>query len=190
LAQALTLLFWGYLFVALRIDIGVDLLPDFLGYLFVAIGCLKLQDKFPMARKAGIFSIVLIFFSIPTFFIDIYKISGFEWQAYSITLMAIHLILVYFTFNFLIDIVKSDYPTITTRTKRNFSLYISIHLIQLAFLSFSINIPGNISLTIGLILTVATLIMTISFLVLIRAIRKTSLNFIGDNFIGDSPSPL
>lgn len=174
MAQALNLLFWGHLFVALRIDFGVDLLPDPLGYLFIAIGCFKLQDHFSIAQRAGIFSVIMIFVSLPTFFIDVHKITGLGWETYALILMGLHLVLTYFTFLILKDITKNYDTTMIERTQRNFILYISTHLIQLAFITFSMNIPENISLAIGLTLAIIVFIMTISFLILIRAIRRTS----------------
>lgn len=175
MAQALNFLFWGYLFVALRIDFGVDLLPDPLGYLFIAIGCFKLQDKIASAQKTGRLSVIMIFISFPTIFINVHEVIALDWMIYSITLMILNLILVYFTFSILKDIVKSHERAIIERTQRIFTLYISIHLIQLLYLSFSMNLPENISLLIGVSLVITTLIMTIVFLILIRSIRKVTL---------------
>lgn len=178
MAQALNLLFWGHLFVALRIDFGIDLLPDPLGYLFIAVSCFKLQDKFPVAQKTRILSVIMIFISLPTIFVNVHEVIALDWVIYSIILMILHLILVYFTFSIFNDIVKNYTQAIIERTQRIFTLYISIHLIQLLFLSFSMNVPSDISLTITAILAIITLIMTIVFLILIRVIRKFSLGSI------------
>lgn len=176
MAKALIFLFWGYLFVTLRIDFGIDLLPDPLGYIFISIGCFKLQDQFPVSQKAKILAIMMIFISLPTIFINVHEVIALDWVIYSIALLVLHLILVYFTFSIFNDIVKNYTQAIIERTQHTFTIYMSVHLIQLLYLSFSMNIPENISLVIEIILAIITLIMTIVFLVLIRAIRKYSLH--------------
>lgn len=170
---ALNLLFWGLLFVMLRIDIVIDLFPDPIGHLLIALGCFKLQDKFPVAQRAGTFATIMIFISIPMFFVNADQAIGFGWHIYSMALLILNLILVYFIFSVLKVIVNNyDNKALINRTYKTFNFYMSLSLIQLAFLSFSINIHEDIALTIAFILAIAVFIMNIVFLVLIRAIRQ------------------
>ena len=173
--SALNLIFWGFLFVIVRIDIEIDLLPNPIGYLLIASGCIKLQAKFPIVRRAGTLSTIMIFISIPTIFVNVDQAIGFGWHIYSIALLMLNLILVYFIFTVLKVIVNNyNNYALSNRTHNLFTVYMSLNLILLAFLSFSVNVPEDISLTISFILAIATLIMNIVFLVLIRAIRRAS----------------
>lgn len=62
------LIFWGLLFVVLDIRISsVDLfLPDFVGYILIAIGLSRLAPHHQWFRTARIFAIILIFVSLTT----------------------------------------------------------------------------------------------------------------------------
>ena len=115
----------------------------------------------------------MIFIAIPTFFVDVGKVVGFGWGTYSIALMILKLILVYFVFSILKEIARSyDNEALSKRTHNVFTTYMSVNLILFAFLSFSMNIPENPISTFSFILMIASFIMEIIFLVLIRAIRR------------------
>ena len=62
------LIFWGLLFVVLDIRISsVDLvLPDFVGYILIAIGLSRLAPHHQWFRTARILAIVLVFVSLTT----------------------------------------------------------------------------------------------------------------------------
>lgn len=62
------LIFWGLLFVVLDIRISsVDLfLPDFIGYILIAVGLTRLAPQHQWFRTARIFAIILIFVSLTT----------------------------------------------------------------------------------------------------------------------------
>ena len=62
------LIFWGLLFVVLDIRISsVDLfLPDFVGYILIAVGLSRLASHDQWFRTARIFAIILIFVSLTT----------------------------------------------------------------------------------------------------------------------------
>lgn len=51
--QAMRTLFWGYLFIFFRVQIGIDWLADPLGYLMIATACTKLSNAYPPAKKRG-----------------------------------------------------------------------------------------------------------------------------------------
>ena len=71
--KALRYLFWGYLFIFLGINIGIDWLPDPVGYYLIYAGCFMLIDTYPHAKKAGNLSAIGIAISIPAVFIDLYS---------------------------------------------------------------------------------------------------------------------
>lgn len=169
--KSLNLLFWGYIFVYLRIEVLIDLLPDPLGYLFIALGCYKLQEKLSVDGKAHTLSTMMIFISLPTIFVDVHQALG--WEIYSNVLIVLNLILVYFIFSIFKEIVQSvDHEELSKHTTGVFNVYMVVHLIYLTFLSFSVNLSENIMVTVNVVLTIATIVMNIAFLVLIRAIRK------------------
>ena len=171
---ALNLLFWGHFLVVLRIDIGIDILPDPLGYFLIALGSYRLQKSYPLAKKAGALATAMIFISLPTVFVDVGKAVAFGWSTYSIALLFLKLILVYFIFAILKSIVKDyDNEALIKRAHSVSTIYISLNLVLLAFLSFSMNVSGDFWNIISITLVVAVLIMEVIFLVLIRAVRRT-----------------
>jgi hypothetical protein len=171
--SALNLVFWGYLLVLLRFEIGIDLLPDPVGYFLIALGCFGLREHYPIAQKAGNLAVGMIFTSIPTVFVNLDEVSSFGWGTYTIVLLFLKLILAYFIFLILKSIVKDyNHPALIDRTNTVYTFYITLNLLSLAFTSFSMNVSGNIFLVVGGMLIFTTFIMEIIFLVLIRAIRK------------------
>ncbi|HVX60278.1 MAG TPA: hypothetical protein VHC19_06750 [Pirellulales bacterium] len=63
-------IFWGLLMVIVdfRFD-GFDILPDFMGYILVAVGCGGLSDESPHFLAARTWSWLLVILSIVEFFI-------------------------------------------------------------------------------------------------------------------------
>lgn len=172
---ALNLLFWGYFLVFLRFEIVIDILPDPLGYLLIALGCFKLQDKYPIAKNVGVLSIIMILISVPTIFLNVHEAVDFGWAIYSSVLLVLQLIVVYLLFSILKSIVKDyDNEALIKRTHSVSTIYISLNLFILAFLSFSMNVSGSFWEVISVVLLVAGFIMEIVFLVLIRNIRRTT----------------
>ena len=171
--SALNLVFWGYLFVLLRFEIGIDILPDPVGYFLIALGCFGLREHFPIAQKAGVLAVGMIFVSIPTVFVNLIEVSSFGWGAYAIVLLFLKLIHAYFLFLILKTITKEyNHTALMDRTNTVYTFYITLNLLSLAFTSFSMNVSGSFWVVFGGLLIFATFIMEIVFLVLIRSIRK------------------
>lgn len=170
--KAINLLFWGYLFIFFRLDLGIDILPDSLGYLIIATGCLTLSNRFPTAKKVRAFAIAMIFISFPTIFINVHEQTTILFNAYSMLLMLLQLILVYFIFKLLIEIVAEyDNPLLMKRVEHTFTIYIIIHLVFLASSTFTPNISGNYWVTIISSLMFTAFILDVVFLILLRAVR-------------------
>ena len=69
--------FFGFIFLFLDYGIPVgggtlQLIPAFLGYILIAVGAWGLEKKISGFRKIRNFSAVLIFWSVATFFLDIF----------------------------------------------------------------------------------------------------------------------
>lgn len=174
---ALNLLFWGLLFTMIRLELGVDfdLLPEPIGYLLIALGSFTLGKSISQASIASMLASLMIFISIPTISIDMNKITHGPWQIYGHLLLILQLILIFFIFTSLTELVKvMKNKAMQDRTQGLFSLYMVLHLTILALLSFSGNLPDDFVSSVINFLSIVSLIMNIAFLVLIRTIRKYS----------------
>jgi len=171
--KALRYLFWGYLFIFFRIQIGIDWLADPLGYLFISSGCLLLLKQYPQAKKARIVAMIGAVITIPAVFIDLSAPNLGMWEIYSTALFFPKLIVAYFLFDVLKSIV-ADYgnQVLIQRTKSVYTFYITIHLASLFLMSFSMNMPEYSWLTLVFALTIGAFIIDIAFLLLLGAIRR------------------
>ena len=172
--SALNLVFWGYLFVLLRFEIGIDILPDPVGYFLITLGCFGLREHYPIAQKAGMLAIGMSFASIPTVFINLDEVNTFGWSTYTTVLLFSKLILAYFLFLILKAIVIDyNHTALIDRTNTVYTFYITLNLLSLAFISFSMNVSGDFWYVFDGLLLFATFFTEIVFLVLIRKIRTS-----------------
>lgn len=169
----MNLIFWGYLFVFIRIEFGIDILPEPLGYFMIAAGCNKLYKRYPTAQKAHAFATAMIFITFPTIFVNVHEQTHILMNAYSILLMMLQLIVVYFIFQLLTEIV-AEYgsPMLIKRTHNTFKIYIILHLVFLAASTFTPNLAEENWMMFILIFMFITLIMDVIFLILLRAVRR------------------
>lgn len=173
--KALRYLFWGYLFIFFRIQIGIgiDWFADPLGYVFISSGCLLLLKQYPQAKKARILAMIGAVVSIPAVFVDLSAPNLGMWEPYSIALLFLKLIVAYFLFDVLKSIV-ADYANqgLIQRTKNVYKFYITIHLASLFLMSFSMNLPEYPWATFVGALAIGAFIIDIAFLLLLGAIRR------------------
>src|SRR6185312_6549751 len=134
--KALRYMFWGYLFVFFRVNIGIDWLADPIGYYLIYSGCHMLVNQYPHAKKAGNISGLGIFIAIPAVFINLSEPNLGMWEIYSVALTFLKLIVAYFLFTVLKSIVN-DYGNrvLINRVKNVYTFYIAIHLSMLLLLS-------------------------------------------------------
>lgn len=171
---AINQIFWGFFLVFLRIEIGIDWLADPLGYYLISLGCFKLQQHYPdAARKARYAANAMIFISVPTIFVNPAEQIPMGWQLYGVLLIAMKLIVVYFLFALLKEVVGGlEIDSLSGRTERTSRFYIGFFLLLLAYLSFQMNVSGSGWDAIAIMLTIAAFLMDVIFLVLLRAIRR------------------
>lgn len=171
--KALRYMFWGYLFIFFRIHFGFDWLADPVGYYLIYAGCFMLIDKYPHAKKAGIVAGLGIVISFPAIFVNLSAPDLGIWEIYSLALLVLKLIVAYFLFAVLKSIVN-DYANqaLIKRTKSVYTFYISIHLSVLLLLSFSMNVAEGHGGDFIIMLTIGIIIMDITFLLLLAAIRR------------------
>lgn len=169
--NALNLIFWGYIIALLRIDIGIDVLPDPIGYIMIAIGCHKLYKSFTTAKKPQVIAIILIFISIPTLIVDVYQVTTLGWLSYAFVLAIIQLILVYYLFGLFKAMAQTN-RVLTQRTNNTFVTYMIVNFLVLLQMSYSMNLPDNSFQTFYILIILCALIMEIAFLVLISIIKR------------------
>ncbi|SDN39584.1 hypothetical protein SAMN05518871_10541 [Psychrobacillus sp. OK028] len=173
----------GFLFVFLKIQIVVDILPDFIGYIFIYNGIKQIATLSSQSyEKLKILCIVLAIISVPNFFLNEQMIPQFEWLVYYPSLLSLFkIVLVYYLFVLLRVVVKL-LPTdeALNRTNRMFTWYMIVTLGTSLTQSFLMNIPMDISMTLMIIVIGASFIIEISFLVYLRNIQK---QFPKDNMI-------
>ncbi|QUG43203.1 hypothetical protein KD050_08280 [Psychrobacillus sp. INOP01] len=173
--QGFQQLFIGFLFVFLKIQIIVDILPDFIGYIFIYNGIKQISTLSNQSYdKLKTLCIVLAIISVPNFFLNDQMIQQIEWLIYYPSLLnLIKIVLVYYLFD-LLRVVAKLLPTEEAiyRTNRIFSWYMVVTLSTLLTQSFLMNISMDISIQLMIIVIVASFIIEIAFLVYLRNIQK------------------
>lgn len=175
-------IFWGFLLVLLEIHlIVVDILPDPLGYFYIYTGIQSLvkYDK-ENAEKARLLSILLIFVSLPAMFFQntsINQMGEFApmngWSIYMIILGFAKFILVYYIFKLMVSISEElGRKSLKQRTQSVFRFYTIVMLIHFLLQSFLINLYSDLLLGVIILLVVSSLIVEITFLVLLRTFRN------------------
>ena len=160
------MMFLGYLFVFFQIHFGSGLLADPIGYYLLCAGSARLVEQCPMLRRQRL-QRVRDCHSFPSIFINLSEPNLTGWEMYGFTLLALKLIVAYFLFAVLKSIFHDfgDHVLIK-RTNRVFNFYIGIHLMSLFLSSFSMNVSGDLWLTLPFILGIGVVIMDIAFLVI------------------------
>lgn len=169
--NALNLIFWGYIIALLRIDIGIDVLPDPIGYFMIVIGCNNLYKSFPFANKPRAIAIALIFISIPTLIVDVNQVTTLGWLSYAFVLAIFQLILVYYLFGLFKTMVQEN-SVLSKRTNNTFIAYMIVNFLILLHMSYSMNLPESSFQTFYILIILCAVIMEIAFLVLINTINR------------------
>lgn len=171
--KAMQALFWGYLFIFFRLQIGIDWMADPIGYILIASACSKLSELYPSTKQAGIWAAIGIFISLPGVFVNLSEPQFGIWQVYGYALLVLKTIVAFYLFIVLIKIAKdSEKPSLLARTQTIFNFHIGAHLAVLAFSSFAMNMYGDFFVTLSIILSIFLVVMDILFLLLVGAIRR------------------
>ena len=182
MAQAFNKIFWGYLIVLIEIHIIViDVLAEPIGYYLIYSGIKTLLNEFQIGNKAKSLSLVLVFLSIPTVFISqntganglIHQSIFSWWSLYLTVLSLVKLILVFFIFQLIMEVVhKYGNEGMIRRSKKTFTNYMIVTLFTLFLQPFLINFSADYVLVIGIFIIIISFIMEIIFLVLLRSIKN------------------
>lgn len=183
--QAFNRIFWGYLFVWIEIHLFVvDLLPDPIGYWLILSGISLILKEFPIGHKAKNFSLALLFLSIPTVFIQ--QNTGMDglgttavlsgWSIYNIVLGWLKIILVFYLFRLMMEIVVNrGNNALMKRVSKTCYSCLTVMLTASLLNSFMINFSGDILIALTIITVISSLIVEITFLVLLRTLRNIHL---------------
>ena len=183
--RALSRILYGMVFIFLDIRIGVDLLADPIGYLLIAVGCLKLSEKYADGKSASIFSTILIFLSIPSVFIDFNLIQSGAWHYFSNFVFAGEVVLTFYLFRMLREIAeKAVRKDLADRTRRLFNLYIPLSLLMLAMGAVGMVSGSDYFRMLLIALVILLLILNIAFIILLAAFRKMARKKIPSSVFG------
>ncbi|WP_422122845.1 hypothetical protein DHX103_14015 [Planococcus sp. X10-3] len=164
---------YGYLFIFLAIRVGVDILADPIGYFLIAAGCYKLGEEFNDGKTAAYISIALIFFSVPSVFIDFNLVESGPWYYYSNFLFTGELVLTFYLFRLLKQLAeRNGEQGLAQRTQRLFNIYIPANLLMLGLSAFLAVFAAENLQILAFVLVIILLILNITFLILLSAFRK------------------
>lgn len=142
---------WGLVIAMIDIRLGYfDLLPDIIGYLMVLSALQQLGSIHPAYKKAKYISIVLIILTIPVLFIQtnvtITEFSSIPLAVhlYSQLLFILHILMAYWIFNGLIEMLKQDGAVQlldTAISRRN--TYLVFNILMVIIYPFLLNVEDS-----------------------------------------------
>ncbi|MDR4889701.1 hypothetical protein RGU12_19590 [Fredinandcohnia sp. QZ13] len=187
--------FWGYIFILLEIHLFiVDILPEPIGYYLIFSGIAAVPAESRIGNKLKKLLIGLIIISIPTVFIQ-QNATGNEFGSYvGISLLdyytslleILKLILVFFVFQLIMEVVKATNDDfLARRSAQTFKIYMPVMLLITFSHTFAMNFSTNIMAGYLFFTIPVGLIMEIMFLVLLWKLHKhEGLNNWSDTFNG------
>jgi len=168
----------GFLLILFDIHVFIDILPDPVGYLMIFIGTRKLEFKGSSTHPTSVVASILIFASLPTIFLDAQFFSqqvsiGEWWGIYRNVLSLLDIILVYFLFQLIKDVVKTlNSFELIRKTEKMYKWYMIVMLTVLFIQPFLLNINGQAAIGLMLLVVACALITQISFIFFLRNIQK------------------
>lgn len=169
------LLFIGLLLILIDLRINTfDLLPDFVGYIMIALGINELKTKGSSFSKATPFALILIFLVFPS----LVGYEGIGLDTKSLPLLpylletvigVFHLLMMYFIFAGTWQLANEYKDDIWEKaTKVRWNLYAIVHIIFLSLFAFQFTIP-----TLKPLIVISLIIVIIVEFVMIVFIKKT-----------------
>lgn len=142
-------IFWGLMLILLEIHIvAIDILPDPLGYflVFSGVSALEMKNNLRDSNKVKTMSLVLLFISIPTIFVQNTSnevVSPYSvWSMYMTGLGILKLVLVFYLLRFMVTIAQErGVVELVKRTMKTGKEYITAMLIVMLIESFLVNLP-------------------------------------------------
>lgn len=173
--KSLSQILYGYAFIFLDIRIGVDILADPVGFLLIALGCLKLGEKYADGKKAAYIAIAMILLSIPSVFIDFNLVETGPWYYYSNSLFMGELIMTFYLFRLLKRLAEAfGENELKDRTQLLYNIYIPATLLMLGLAAFYTATEMRSMEEVFFVLVLILLILNIAFILLLNAFRKAA----------------
>lgn len=171
--KALRLIFWGYPFIFFRIQIGIDLLADPIGYYLIYSGGRLMTKHFHVAKKVEIVSFIGMLISLPGVFVNLSEAIDVGWMSYTQGLFVWKVIVVYYLLGTWKSAIQGQgYTLLRDRLKQVYLLYMGVHFAMTLYMAFSFNIGGGSWSSVFLTLSFSVIAMDIALLVLIAALSK------------------
>ncbi|WP_449537642.1 hypothetical protein [Ferdinandcohnia sp. Marseille-Q9671] len=170
-------MFWGFIFILLDIHILViDILPDPIGYYLILSSLRFVTPENRLGNRIKWLTTGLIIISIPTIFVQqtVDHSPGFSpWWTYSSALGIGKLLLVFFLFQLIMEIVTSlEDIALIHRSSQTFSMYMWVMVIITFSDAFLINFSNDILIGYLFITLPLGILMEIMFLLLLRKLHK------------------
>lgn len=170
--KALRLMFWGYLFVFFRLQIGIDLLAAPIGYYMIYSGARLMTVYTPVSKKAEITAFIGMLITVPGVFVNLSEVTDGGWLLYAHALLVLKMITVYYLFIAWKEVWQgAGQSLIRQRMQLVYVLYMTIHFTFLLSTAFSMNIGGSFDLWL-LMNSIAVVAMDIVLLIVIAALRR------------------
>jgi len=183
LCEGFRKIFWGLIFVFIEIHIiAIDILPDPVGYFLIYSGMNLVNNHFEVGSRGNFIALVLVYFSLPTVFLQntsIEQISG--WFFYLSVMGIFNLVLAFYIFQIMVLFAtERKENNLLRRTVTTFRVYMISMLLITFFEPFAMNM--NLTEGTGYFAFSAAfgLMMNIIFLVLLSKFSKFSDNYFED----------
>ncbi|WP_138420074.1 hypothetical protein [Aquibacillus sediminis] len=179
--EAFSKVFWGYLFILIEIHfLVIDVLPEPLGYYLIYAGATALIETYPSGQKVRNSALGLTFFSIPAVFIEqqasqVSSISGVisGWGVYDVILSILHIMLIYYLFQWMKTIVRDKGKTEMIGRTINMERIILFMLVGIEVVRpFAMNVSSETFTLPVVVAIIVSIIIQISFLALLRRFMK------------------
>lgn len=172
-------IFWGFLlaFLDFRV-IGLDLLPDPVGYFLIAAGVAGLSVQLSNRALVKNYAIALGVISLPTFVIGLDKTdelftASYLWSVYTIVYMVLQLILVYVFFRLLLEICQAyGKAELHRQTRQLFIVYMTANIIVFFLQPVAFVKPVEVVFAFFLGIAIFLLILNIIFLIWLLRFKK------------------
>lgn len=178
-------LFWAMIFISFNLNIGyINILPDFIGYIFIYSSLCTLSSQHKLFDKGKIPAAILILLTLKDIWNDpssniltgeIYSVGLFTLIISSIVLI-IKVYLIYTLCNGIYEICKErDINELMERTMFSMKFYLIISLIYLAFSSFSINLFSDVRIIFIIIVGIIQMVAGISVALVFKKCKEALL---------------
>ncbi|RUT33410.1 hypothetical protein EJP77_07110 [Paenibacillus zeisoli] len=184
LSRAFRQLGWGFVFTLFNIFIfGVDILPDFIGYILIALALQEISRRLTFFNKAKWTSYVLIIVSLPEAFqgsgINLLHVNQNSLQLNLIpaALLLVHTLLVYWIFKALIAVAWTyELRDLRHITAIRGTFYLIVNVSMLILLPFLMNVTLIWAAT---LLPICALLSLIAEFLFLRLFYRYAKEYIG-----------